>query len=337
VDEFHLENVERCIVCAAVDFEQILSVSPYGFQRCRRCRHVWLSPRIASEDLARFYATTYASTYQNNPEPLERQLANPTFKWRAKRLERFAGGRRFFELGCGDGNFLAVLRSRGWNVDGGEISAAGVEEAANRHGLRVSIMSHVDAPLPGHYDAIGLYHVLEHLYSPRNVLRTIRSALLKDGILHIQVPNRRSLDGRLGGAHWFGLQTPQHVHLFEPVQLARILREEGFEPLSVSTYDPWHGPGIVNATIVEAIGSVVRKRRFWSSAGRTAGESTVGDSKVGGDPSVYTKGAKKVVTILLQTGSAAIAHAQSSIGFGNVIDVIACATRPAVPLAVPRR
>ena len=64
--------------------------------------------------------------------------------------------------------------------------------------------------------------------SPRAVLKGIRDALNPGGVLHLQLPNIRSLDGRLGRQSWWGLRCPQHVTFYEPRHLRQLLAEEGF-------------------------------------------------------------------------------------------------------------
>mgnify|MGYP006138653851 CR=1 FL=1 len=43
---------------------------------------------------------------------------------------------------------------------------------------------------------------------------------------------------------------PQHVYFYTPATLAALLRREGFVPLATTTWDPWHGPGTVSASLV---------------------------------------------------------------------------------------
>ena len=102
--------------------------------------------------------------------------------------------------------------------------ASAVRAARDRHGLELQVIGFDDFRIPGgSYDAIGAYHVLEHLYEPRAVLRGIRDALSPGGVLHLQLPNIGSIDGRIGRQSWWGLRCPQHVTFYEPRHLRRLL------------------------------------------------------------------------------------------------------------------
>lgn len=205
---YALETLSECPLCHSDGSRSLFEISPYGYRICNRCDLVWLSPRIASSDLDRFYNEEYREVYAGNLVPLHEQLKNPTFAFRERRLAKYSPGRGFFEIGCGDGNFLAVLRKHGWEVAGSDVSLAAAEVARVRHRLNIEIVPLNSFRLPNTYDAIGLYHVMEHIYDPQTILEEIHRALQPGGILHFQMPNRHSIDGRLGRQFWGGSGVP---------------------------------------------------------------------------------------------------------------------------------
>jgi len=321
--QFALEAVPTCLLCGGGSSRLLFEVAPYGYRACAACGLVRLSPRVAAGDLESFYRETYQDVYEGTSVPLDKQLANPTFEFRARRLARHCKGRRFLEVGCGDGNFLAVLRSQGWEVAGTEVSEAAARAARERHGIDVDVIAFRGTGPTGRWDAVGLYHVLEHLYEPRLTLKQLREVLPMGGVLHIQVPNRRSLDGRLGGHLWWGLRCPQHVSFFEPKHLTRLLSEEGFRVVSVETYDPWHSPGTVEITTRSLLKSAVRGAL--RPNGRLEPPPKAGSAEIESQATAPWPG-----TALIQRGlhvfSVVVARAQSTVGFGNVADVIGIRT-----------
>lgn len=81
-------------------------------------------------------------------------------------------------------------------------------------------------------DAVTLFHVLEHLPEPRDVLSQIHRKLRPGGLLLIEVPNWGSHMRRLRGLRWqFVLD--HHVNHFTAASLARLVEHAGFQRRAV--------------------------------------------------------------------------------------------------------
>jgi SAM-dependent methyltransferase len=136
---------------------------------------------------------------------------------------------RVLDAGAGKGRFVAAAAAAGYAAIGIEPSARGADAAAalGSDVRRVAIES---AELPsGSFDAVTLWHVLEHLDDPAGALRRIRSWLRPRGTLLVGVPNLASLQARLGGPRWYHLDVPRHRVHFTPTGLRALLRANGFE------------------------------------------------------------------------------------------------------------
>jgi len=73
-----------------------------------------------------------------------------------------------------------------------------------------------------------MYHTLEHVYSPKKLLREAHRILKPDGILIVEVPNIDSFSARFFGKRWMPLALPLHVNHFSPATLSGILRQTHF-------------------------------------------------------------------------------------------------------------
>jgi 2-polyprenyl-3-methyl-5-hydroxy-6-metoxy-1,4-benzoquinol methylase len=131
------------------------------------------------------------------------------------------------DIGCGDGDFLRAMRRRGWNTTGVEL----VDEKRSKLGAR-GIRAIGPEGWPGldsaSFNAVTLWHALEHLHKPLDVLRHVRRLLKPEGICVIAVPNAASPQARRDGSRWFGYDVPRHLWHFTPVTLARLLAQTGF-------------------------------------------------------------------------------------------------------------
>ncbi|NUQ39403.1 MAG: class I SAM-dependent methyltransferase, partial [Caldilineales bacterium] len=135
---------------------------------------------------------------------------------------------RLLDVGCGSGAYGASLLRLGWQVDGIEPDSAAAERA-RAAGVQVSAGDLFSSPLPAAaYDAITLWHVLEHLDDPVAGLRRLRPALKPGGLLLLETPNFAGLGARLTRSHWFHLDLPRHRVHFTPAGLAQALTLAGF-------------------------------------------------------------------------------------------------------------
>ena len=74
------------------------------------------------------------------------------------------------------------------------------------------------------FDVIAMFHVLEHLEDPHAMLTTIRSLLVPDGLLLIEVPNLMG-PWRMPPGEFFRIE---HLSNFSPRTLLQLLRRSGF-------------------------------------------------------------------------------------------------------------
>jgi SAM-dependent methyltransferase len=93
----------------------------------------------------------------------------------------------------------------------------------------------------GVFDYVRLNHSFEHLLDPQPTLDRVRGLLAPSGRLFIGVPNVDSLPARIFGRHWWNLGPPVHPFIYSPRTLTNLLRDHGFEILSVRTNSNFSG------------------------------------------------------------------------------------------------
>ena len=109
-----------------------------------------------------------------------------------------------------------------------------VAEALARRGFRAHLGSlpHPDIPAAS-FDAVTMWHSLEHVPRPLDVLRAAASALRPGGILVVGVPNFASWSSRHFHQDWFGLALPRHLTHFTPATLGQMVESAGFQVASI--------------------------------------------------------------------------------------------------------
>jgi SAM-dependent methyltransferase len=156
-------------------------------------------------------------------------------------VESLRGGRpgRVLDVGCGRGVLLQEFRRQGWDVQGTELSDQAAAYARGVLGLPVETGSLDTIGFPAnHFDAITLWHVLEHVADPQSLLSEVNRILKPGGVLLVSVPNFGSCEARLFRDRWFHLDVPRHVTHLTKGSLREALAVTGFEDRSWSGFAP---------------------------------------------------------------------------------------------------
>ena len=134
-------------------------------------------------------------------------------------------GSRLLDVGSATGHFLDACKGSKWTVAGTEPDP-GARQQATEKGLNV-VESIFDLPMDK-YDAITMWHVLEHIHRLPESLERI-GALAKSGAsLLIAVPNHRSADAQKYGATWAAYDVPRHLYHFQPDSIKPLVEKYGF-------------------------------------------------------------------------------------------------------------
>ena len=224
--------------------------------RCEVCGLRRLDPRPRPDVLPRYYPDRYGPYVgrlrsrrkqqlwnfvrdvcsgvrcQRMPSSLARALGSWLFDvnvWLGRRPQEV------LEIGCGFGDLLIYLKSRGCEVQGIDFDSRAIAKASE-YGLKVCSPQTFVAKANS-YDHAILSHVLEHLPRPAETLYMVASVLRAGGYLHLAVPNGDSVGLRQEGASWGCLFHPIHLWYFDRNSLSALLERTGFEVLFVDYAD----------------------------------------------------------------------------------------------------
>jgi 2-polyprenyl-3-methyl-5-hydroxy-6-metoxy-1,4-benzoquinol methylase len=215
------------------------------YVECRGCGLVFRSPRPIADLVTSFYRDEYDGAYGRAEGVSDRRAVFESVLGHIERYKRSPG--RLLDVGCGDGDFLVLCRSRGWSCFGVELSTGAAARAAAR-GLAMLPPDWVQAAPPSEeraapYDVITLINVLETVPDPLAVLRRVRAALAPNGLVAVRVSNGAFHLAMRRPARWVRAQYQQAFHLFvySPRALSRLSEAAGFHPVSVRNSRPSRG------------------------------------------------------------------------------------------------
>jgi len=153
-----------------------------------------------------------------------------------RRIGSFVKTGRMLEIGCANGFFIDEARKAGWEVAGAEPSRWARQYAAERLGVRTIYPTIKEAGFAREsFDVIVMLDVIEHLESPREMMRVIEKILKKDGVLVISTPDVESFLSILLGAKWWGINK-HHLFYFSKKTLEYLLGQTGFEVLCYKSH-----------------------------------------------------------------------------------------------------
>lgn len=242
--------------------------------RCGECGLFRTDPRPTRAEIAGCYPDHYGphQPVDHPPETwlrpglkgtIRRWTLSAHYGYPLARLERFRGrmiaaltwplrgryrefppfrvGGRLVEVGCGNGNRLALLRGLGWVVQGVEMSERACRLAEARYGLQVFCGELWEACLSSaSVDAVVMAHVIEHVHDPLATLREVRRVLRPGGGVVIETPNAASLGRRVFGCYWYEWDVPRHLFLFDARTLGLTCARAGLR-LERVVYSPYVG------------------------------------------------------------------------------------------------
>lgn len=210
--------------------------------RCRQCGLSYTNPRPGPESIGQFYPTDYKphrrprKLAQANPRGRfwERLLGRPCHERRG--LLPWDGVGRLLDFGCGGGSFLKRMADQGWDVTGLDAAVGAVQNVQDQLGLRavVGSLPHTDLR-PGSFEIVTMWHSIEHVHEPLEILREAYRLLIPGGKLIIACPNIESWAFRRFGTDWFGLDVPRHLTHFTRDSLTAMLLTAGMRVESLRT------------------------------------------------------------------------------------------------------
>jgi SAM-dependent methyltransferase len=232
------EKLDACQMCGSSNFHT--AFMPDVVQ-CGGCGVYFRNPRPTQADIQRSYDV--GSNYAEWQEQAEARAL--MWKRRVDLITPFKQSGRLLDIGAGDGNFLDTAKAEGFETYGTELSHTGADYAAKRgHKLLIGQIREIDFT-DLKFDVITIWHVLEHVPNPGEVLRIISGLLKPGGVLALAVPNeenhlfRYRLRGKRGPNPLGSLTWSKEIHLthFQPATLRHGLRESGLIPVRFGVDD----------------------------------------------------------------------------------------------------
>jgi 2-polyprenyl-3-methyl-5-hydroxy-6-metoxy-1,4-benzoquinol methylase len=243
-----------CLLCGGRNWSSLVEAADttaggtglwFAVVQCQECGLCFTNPRPNSDTISQFYPSVYRPHRTSS-------LRRPRWRWpgmrgrgpakKEHRVLSWRGPGRLLDFGCGGGAFLAHMHRQAWQVTGLDVSTIAIQRIRTELGLRaiVGTLPHPELR-PASFDIVTMWHSLEHVHSPLDVLREAHRLLVPGGKLFVAVPNIDSLPFRWFGSAWYGLDLPRHLTHFAPWTLHLMLEKSGFHvgPIRMVRHSDW--------------------------------------------------------------------------------------------------
>jgi 2-polyprenyl-3-methyl-5-hydroxy-6-metoxy-1,4-benzoquinol methylase len=189
---------------------------------------------------------------------------------------------RLLDVGAGVGTQLHLMKEKGFDVVGTEISIEAIEKCKSLFNIEllegyVEDLSFEDEQ----FDLITMWHVFEHLPYPGNTLEYLTKKLKKGGWIFIAVPNnsfhrlmakpkyyfkprKERLEALIGNVPYEKTFSEIHLIHFTPSSLINILEKKGYLIEELSLDNISLRPGLVKDMKYAVRNIIARKFHFYA-------------------------------------------------------------------------
>jgi 2-polyprenyl-3-methyl-5-hydroxy-6-metoxy-1,4-benzoquinol methylase len=241
----------NCPVCGSADIKNVLSAKDHTVSReifpiaeCKACSLRFTQDVPDAASIAPYYKSEDYISHSNISKGvinrLYQSVRKRTLRRKRKLVQRVTGMGKghMLDVGSGIGSFVSEMAMHGWYATGLEPDAGAREVAKKEYNIELKDMDQFFHLPAGSFDAITLWHVLEHVHELSAYVQQLKSLLKETGILLIAVPNYTSKDAGIYKECWAAYDVPRHLYHFSPQSMKILMEKHG---LKVLEYKPmWY-------------------------------------------------------------------------------------------------
>ncbi len=246
-----LIHYTTCPVCDSTHFQQVLSVKDFtvseetfSIMECATCSLRFTQDVPAKNSIGAYYASedyiSHSDTSKGLINKVYKKVRQITLKQKAAWVQANSHKKqgKLLETGSGTGAFASAMKSRGWDVTGLEPDEKARQHAMELYELNLQPVEAIYTLPAASFDAIVLWHVLEHVHDLHDYMKKFRELLAPDGVLIIAVPNYTSKDAKIYGEYWAAYDVPRHLYHFSPAAMKKLVEKHG---MVIKDYKPmWY-------------------------------------------------------------------------------------------------
>lgn len=233
-------HYDSCPVCGSAAVSKVIDAIDYTVShetfrifQCANCSLRFTQDVPEATEIGRYYQSenyiSHTETKKGIVNLLYLQVRKFTLSSKRKLIEKITGVKKgtLLDVGAGTGAFVHHMQLAGWRVEGVEPDASAIKRAASTYGLQLKPSSELFSLPAGSYNALSLWHVLEHVHDLHGYIEQLKRLCRHSGRIFIAVPNYTSYDAEKYGAYWAAYDVPRHLYHFSPAAMSELMKRHG--------------------------------------------------------------------------------------------------------------
>lgn len=225
------KNISSVITCK----DYTVSEEKFDIWECKNCTQRFTQNIPDKEGIGKYYQSenyiSHSDTSKGFINNIYHKVRKRTLVQKRKLVEKETGKSKgnILDVGCGTGAFLHTMKEAGWDATGLEPDKTAREKALELYGLHLEDSEKFYQLAPKSFDAITMWHVLEHVHDLHAYIDQLKNLLKPGGKLFIAVPNYTSHDADVYKEFWAAYDVPRHLYHFSPASMKTLLEKHGMK------------------------------------------------------------------------------------------------------------
>jgi 2-polyprenyl-3-methyl-5-hydroxy-6-metoxy-1,4-benzoquinol methylase len=231
-----------CPLCGSSNIREVLTAQDYTVSgekfeiwHCGHCTGRFTQNVPSSGRIGRYYQSqeyiSHSETRKGLINRLYHSVRKITLRSKANWIKAATGLKQgqLLDIGSGTGAFLHYMQQNGWKASGLEPDEQARQNALKLYKVTAQPVEQLFSLPPASFDAITMWHVLEHVHEVHAYLQQIGTLLKPEGAVLIAVPNYTSPDAEHYGAAWAAYDVPRHLYHFSPMAMEQLLKQHNLQ------------------------------------------------------------------------------------------------------------
>ncbi len=250
--DIKLDRLGACPLCHSKERVLIFPTKETVCYSCSECNLRYLDPCLGADSMVDAYQSSdqlkemhsYHDGYYEYGDLNKKTKTRDEFETELKRLEKHSPSfvdKSIYEVGYGNGFFLALAKSRGWQVGGIDSSKQNAVLAKEKFDLDLDAgLFEENIPKDKKYDVVAMLDVIEHQQDPHYFVKEACAMLNPGGLLLLATPNDASflqwlstflyrLSGKNFKTGMNKLYFLEHITYYTAETLSQLLEMNQFE------------------------------------------------------------------------------------------------------------